>query len=225
MCWCPRGPRRRSPVTRESSTLRLDTRQAHRPRRESAGRRAQPSQESSGLSSDRAGGWHVSRSPRCHWFTWFWFFQEELADGEGHGLCHLYGRPVPAVGLRGHLQPLLPAAAAHADAGPPPGRRGGHHGRDLGPGARWVPGSAVRHGRRPGWGSRSAPWATAQGEVGGATWEQGLSLCSVQFLKARASVQAASASAWWQRLGRKTVAPGGACPPSGQPCSAPWWLK
>lgn len=69
--------------------------------------------------------------------TWFGFFQEESAEAEDHGLPHLPGHPAPAVRLRGNLQPPQ-AAAAHAHEGLPTERRGGHHGRHLRPGARWV---------------------------------------------------------------------------------------
>ncbi|XP_057167240.1 dehydrogenase/reductase SDR family member 7B isoform X3 [Ursus arctos] len=60
---------------------------------------------------------------------------EESAEGEGHGLSHVYGHPAAAVWLRGNLQ-RLQAAAADAHEGLPAERRGGHYRRYLGPGAR-----------------------------------------------------------------------------------------
>jgi hypothetical protein len=68
-----------------------------------------------------------------------WFFQEESAEGSGHGLDHLYNRPVPAVWLPGHLWPLL-AAAMDAHKGLPAERCGGDYRRHLRTGERWVVG-------------------------------------------------------------------------------------
>lgn len=196
-CWCLLAPPDRGPVTSESSTLRSWTRgRTAGPAGVCWTPSSSPPRRALGSRLAGAGGWQVSHFPRCHSLTWFWFFQEELADGAGHGLCRLHGRPVPAAQLRGHLQPLQ-AAAVPADEGPPPGRRGGHHGRDLGPGARWVLGavlSGVEGGLAGGAARRHGD--RAQVHVGGAlgTWEQGLSLCSVQCLKTRASVHTQSLS-------------------------------
>lgn len=86
---------------------------------------------------------------------WFLFVQEESAEAEGHGLHHLYGHPAPAVRLCGDLQPPE-AATAHAYAGLPAGRRGGHHRRHVRTGARWV--------------LQACPRGREVGPAGGAAW-------------------------------------------------------
>ena len=73
------------------------------------------------------------------------FFQEESAEGTGHGLHHLHGHSAPAPGLRGPLQPLQAASVA-AHEGLHPERCGGHHRRHVGPGPRWVVGQCCRGG-------------------------------------------------------------------------------